>query len=1048
MHSERRFLRLSAAFALVTVMTVCLAVSALAQLNTSKIEGVVRDKDNGQPLIGAQVTVEGTRLGNITNKDGYYFILNVPPGRRSITFSYTGYQKTTISEQLLLAGQTTTLNADLSSTVVELSGITVEAENEPLVPRDNTVSKQRLTAERISDIPASKLEDMMVLEAGVQTGGSGALSRGVRIRGGRLGEEAMVVDGVTVRNYTANPFRSGQGWVFEQEKGSLSEDTTPLEFSTESVEQVDILTGGFQAEYGNAQSGIINIVTKEGGPDLRGSVRFITDQQNPRTSDYGYNQLMTSVGGPVPLIPNLFFNVSGELQGLADRTPTHADEGFRGVNQDFVDHLNDAVRNDPHYYGMTPFSLDEFKTGRQFYASKTGALASLFSPENPVRLPYNWQDRHLVTTKLTMSPFEGLKLIGTSNFSRTQNSYPAHDDGNYFFTGEASISRLPDRDWTAYGSDTTVFIPQAYGRRTRSINYLAGFDWDFLKSAKQSATLQFRFTNFRTQDINSSSIKDNYRHDNTFLGWTPHDIPFEIETFPGRNYPMENTETAHRYFPNGRDGWERNWSVETPLSMIFGDWLYFLNYRYQRERQYNYKADLDFQFNRMNRAKLGVQFTNFNNDMYDIRGANVRRDLNNEFQYKPRQLALYLQNRTDLGDFVIDYGIRYDEFQPRSNWGFRNYDQYGENFFPKNVSEWSPRFDVAFPVTDKAQMRFSYGVFTQLPSMTFIFSGSNPGGLEYSRTDAFESGLSYLLGADQVLDIVAFYRDVDGDVASKQFFRDYYAWHLQRRIREYSTGYTNRDNGNIKGLDFTLRRRFSSNFSYNLMYTLQFSRTTGSDYASTSSWGQYIDPSTGEDFRPPDEIRPIDGDQTHKLSTDFIYMFPEDFRSGTLANKILKNTRINTIFTLASGTPYNSNRDGRPIGGVNYFRGRWNKNIDLRVTKSLSLSGVKRFSVSADIFNVLNQKPSVSYPSSYKYDDYYYRWNGGQELKWSDGMLANNDAAWSDRVMFNSDFNGDGIMSLEEQAKGAMAAAMMSSTMEKTQYGRPRQVRMGVEFSF
>jgi len=1032
MHSEKRCPNLAALLALVSVMTVFLLGNALAQINTSKIEGVVRDKDSGQPLAGAQVVVEGTRLGNVTNADGYYFILNVPPGRRAITFTFTGYQKTTITDQLLLAGQTTTVDAHLSSTVVELSGITVEAAVAPLVPRDNTVSKQRMTAEKISDIPANKLEDMLVLEAGVQTGGEGALARGVRIRGGRLGEEAMVVDGVTVRNYTANPFRSGYGWVFEQEQGSLSEDATPLEFSTGAVEQVDILTGGFQAEYGNAQSGIINIVTKEGGASLLGNARFITDQQNPRTSDYGYNQLITSVGGPVPLVPNLFFHASGEIQGIADRYPTHADEGFRGVNQDFVDRLNEAVRNDPHYYGTKPFSLEEFKTGREFYASKTGENASLFSPFNPVRLPYNWQDRTLASAKLTSSPLQGLKLIATSNFSRDQNSYPAHDNGSYFHTGIANRENFPQRQWAT--GEETIFIPQAYGRRTRSINYLAGFDWDFLKSAQRSATLQFRYTNFRTQDINSSSIKDNYRHDNTFLGWTPHDIPFEIETFPGRNYPLENTPEARKYFPNGVDGWQRYWNVETPFQLVQGDWLYFLAYRYQRELQNNFKGDVDFQLNRTNRAKLGVQLTAFDNNMFNISGSSTRRDLANEFKYKPRQYALYVQNRTDLGDFVLDYGIRYDRFEPRDNWAFRNNDQYSDNFFPTDIYEWSPRFDVGFPVTDRSQLRFSYGVFTQLPSLTFIFDGSNPGGLEFSRTDAFETGLSYLLGEDQVLDIVAFYRDVDGNVAYKEFFRDYYAKHLDRRIRGYFEGYANKDNGNIKGLDFTLRRRFSNNFSYNLMYTLQFSRTTGSNYMNS---GYSVDASTGEEIRPSDVINPIDGDQTHKLSANLTYLFPENFLSGSVWNRVLGDLRLNPIFTMGSGTPNNT-----------IFRGRWNKNIDLRINKNFRLGGTRRIGVFADIFNLLNQKPSIQYPSGYTYDDYYWRVKGGQVLQWSDAMLDKTDAAWADRVLFNSDFNGDGLLSLEEQAKGAMAEAMINATMEKTQYGRARQIRMGLDFSF
>ena len=1049
---------------LVAAFTLLWTAAAFAQLNTAKVEGTVRDKDTGQPLQGAQVQIEGTRLGNVTNADGYYFILNVPPGHRSITFTFTGYQKMTISDHLILAGQTTTLNASMSSTIVELGGITVEGEAEVLMPRDQTVSKQRITADEIAQTPATRLEDMMVLEAGVQIGGQEAFARGLRIRGGRLGEEAMVVDGVTVRNYTADPFRSGLGWVYEQEEGSLSEDTTPLELSASAVEQVDIITGGFQAEFGNAQSGIVNIVTRGGGPTYKGNVRMTTDEEMPRTGDYGYNQLTASIGGPIPGISNLYFFGSGEIQGQADKTPTHADEGFRGVNQEFVDHLNQAVRNDVYFRTKgTPFTLEEFRKGREFYASKTpGANASLFVPPNPARIPGNWGDRTLVSGKLNFSPLQGLSLIGTGNFSRNQNSYPTGDNGNYFRTGIATISGLPDHDWS-FESDTVMYLPQAFGRRTRTTNTLFGVDYDFYRTSKRNASLQFRFSSFRTQDINSSSIKNDYYHDNTFMGWTPHDVPFEIETFPGRNYPLENTPEAKRYFPNGWGGWEREWSYESPFRLVEGDWLYWLNYRYEREVQKNFKSDIDFQLNRWNRAKFGVQYTAFHNKQFDIGGGFTRRDLANEFDYKPRMLATYFQNRTDLGDFVIDYGLRYDRFEPKTNWGYRNGDQYGENYFPTNIDEWSPRFDVAFPVTDKSQLRFAYGAFTQLPSMSFIFSGSNPGGLEYSRTDAFETGISYLLGPDMVVDVVAYYRDVTGNVASKSFFRDYWQAHSQRRVRGTTTGYSNQDNGNIKGMDVTLRRRFANNFAFNVNYTLQFSRTTGSTYSTTSAWDVFLDPTTGETYTPPDEIRPIDGDQTHNISTTFNYLFPEDFKAGTLTGKVLKDIRLYSVFTLRSGPPaydritryggtYHLNeaedvtwltrRDGRPIGGVNYFRGRWSYTLDLRGSKSFRLGGTRRLIFFTEVFNLLNNKLPTPYPSGLSYDGYYWVPNGGSPLIWSD------DLTWAQKVWFNSDFNQDGILSLEEQAKGAIANGVLWETMDKTAWGLARQVRVGAEFEF
>jgi outer membrane receptor protein involved in Fe transport len=1050
---------ISALLVLLTLM----AASAFAQITTGKVEGVVRDSDTGQPLQGAQVLIEGTRMGNVTNSDGYYFILNVPPGRREVVFTYTGYQKTSVENQLILAGQTTTVNASLSSTVVQLEGITVEGQSEVLLPRDNTVTKQRLTAEKISEVPAQTLEDMMVLEAGVDVGGRDAMGRGLRIRGGRLGEEAMVVDGVMVRNFTADPFRQGQGWIFDEEVGSRSEDTTPLEFSTASVEQVDIITGGFQAEYGNAQSGIVNIVTKEGGSDYRGSARWTSDAVMPRTADWGYNQLTASIGGPIPVVPNLYFHLSGEAQAQADRSYTHASEGFRGINQDFVNRLNASVRNDPVLgAGETPpFSLEAFQTGHEFYVTHLQQdfpdmydsnsplhQMSLFTAPNPVRISEsNWGDRTLGSGKITYSPITSLKLIGSINRSRNQYGYPNGwtGEGNYFQTGLFYKGDLNwnQRDW---GADTVVHVWQNYARKVRSSNLLLGADWDIFRSADRSAALQFRYTAVEAVENNNSSIKDNWER-NTFLGFGVHDVAFEIEEFPNREGPPNVS-----WWPDGAVGWKQGQPFETPF--IEDTYTaYYLNYYYLRETQDNFKADLDLQIDRFNRAKIGFQLTDFSNLSFRTDYRTTTREYLNEFRYNPQIWSAYAQNRTDLGDFVLDYGIRYDGFAPRANWSLSATDRLGEDVHPQVQTIWSPRFDVAFPVTDKAQLRFNYGVFAQLPMMTQMFSTSNKGDLTYAKTDAFEAGISYLLNEDMVLDLVSYYRDITGNVANKEYYYDYYAWDTGVQRRGWSTGIVNRDSGNIKGLDLTMRKRFSQNYSFNLSYTLSFSRTTGSAY-NTPTLG--YDPATGAHFNPNDEIRPMDNDQTHKFTFLLNYLFPNDYRSGTLVGKVMRNVRSYAVVSLLSGEPllyvgqsgdYNWTRADDPgltsqVTGINFFRGRWYYNLDLRFSKIFSLGRTRKLNLFSEIFNATNRKNNIQYPSGVTYEG-YKSVTGGQDLKWED-MTAGN----FNMQRFESDFNGDGVLTVYEAALGAIANGEMNSTMDKRRWGQARRVRFGVELTF
>jgi Carboxypeptidase regulatory-like domain/TonB dependent receptor-like, beta-barrel/TonB-dependent Receptor Plug Domain len=1059
------------AFATLVLLVLSSSVSLFAQLNTGKVEGIIRDKDTGAPLSGAQVIIDGTRLGNVSNADGYYFILNIPPGLRSVTFTYTGYQKTTISDVQVLAGQTMTVDGSLSSTVVQIEGITIEGEREELMIRDNTSTKRRMTSEQIEATPVTQLEDMMVLEAGVQEGGADARSRGFQIRGGRLGEESMVVDGVTVRNYTADVMSGGGGWRFEFETGTQSQDSSPLEFSTASVEQVDIITGGFQAEYGNVQSGIINIVTKEGGAQYRGNARFTSDGMNPRTSDYGYSQLTAGFGGPVPAIPNLYFYLSGEAQGREDRSPTHADEGFRGVNQEFVDRLNASVRNDPYFEGRQPFSLEGMQTARAAYAENMSTAdypvdASLFTPSNPVRLPGNWQDRSLLQAKVTFAPMDKLKIIATNHWSRNQHSYPTGSTmsatGDYFRDGIIDLNHplmgdiytaLFESSAWALAGETSIYIPQSMGRRTRTNNLLLGFDWDFLRTASNTGALQVRYTNMRTREVNNASQQNNWRRD-TWLGWSPHDMRFEIETYPKRSdtgtpIDLDSKELIAQWLPTGQSYgyWLQNVPIETPFA-LYNTTLYNLYYRYLRENQHNLKVDFDFQIGRYNRAKMGFQVTDVKLFRYYYTGTSTYRDPRSLFKYNPQVVGAYMQNRTDLGDFVIDYGIRYDQATPRENWGITDIDVHGEHVFPKTLKEWSPRFDVAFPVTDKAQLRFSYGVFTQMPSLSQLFGGSsggssimNPGDLEFSRTDAFEAGISYLLTDNVVLDFVAYYKDISGNVSRKDFFRDYYAVVQERRIRKMTDGLSNRDNGNIKGIDLVMRKRFSHNFDLNLSYTLQFSRTTGSQ--ANEGFYDNIDPSTGESFIEPSELNPIDGDRTHSLAARFNYMFPEDFQAGTTAGQVLKNVRASVIYRILSGAPTGGSSDysvGGLVYGTNYFRGRWNTDLTLRFSKSFRLAGSTRLEVFSEIFNALNRKNNVRYPTYYY--EYYDNITGGADLTWSDNLTE------VQKVRFNADFDGNGVLTVEEAALGQIAYRMISSTMDKRDWGTGRQIRLGLGLNF
>ena len=211
--------------------------------NTGKIAGTVKDSQTGEALIGASVVIEGTPQGAATNIDGYYVILNIPPGKYSLASSAVGYAKRSITNVSISIDLTTTIDFSLPPTVLDVGEeITITAER-PLVQRDLTAKTAVVGGDEISALPVTEVAQVLNLQAGFVSGS---------LRGGRKGEVAYWIDGVPV----TDAFNGTQ--VVEVNKNLVSE--------------LQVISGAYNAEYGQALSGIVNIATKEGGSRFTGSV--------------------------------------------------------------------------------------------------------------------------------------------------------------------------------------------------------------------------------------------------------------------------------------------------------------------------------------------------------------------------------------------------------------------------------------------------------------------------------------------------------------------------------------------------------------------------------------------------------------------------------------------------------------------------------------------------------------------------------------------------------------------------------------------------------
>ncbi|MDH4043245.1 MAG: TonB-dependent receptor, partial [Gemmatimonadota bacterium] len=239
-----------------------------AEAQTGKLTGVVTDAQSGVPLEGAQLILQGTGITALTGSNGRYFLVNVPPGTYTVLVRRIGYSSAEVRNVFIQIDVTRQVDVELAPTgAVGVEEIVVSAEEVPLVQPGVTGTGSNIRAEEISALPVTNIQGVLALQQGFiavpQNTDIISFSESrrnpitpVRVRGGRGGETLSMIDGIPVNNF-----------VF----GGPAFDIT-----NEAVEQVDFQRGGFEAQYGNALSGIINIATREGGTNLAGSMNYQT----------------------------------------------------------------------------------------------------------------------------------------------------------------------------------------------------------------------------------------------------------------------------------------------------------------------------------------------------------------------------------------------------------------------------------------------------------------------------------------------------------------------------------------------------------------------------------------------------------------------------------------------------------------------------------------------------------------------------------------------------------------------------------------------------
>ena len=294
---------------------ICLTVSLFG--SNGKISGLVSQKINGDPGIGVNIVLVDSYLGAATDENGRFTILNVPPGTYTLRADAIGFAPVVMRNVRVTTSQTTEISIKLEEAVVEGQEVNVIAER-PLVQKDLTASQRVTTAKEIEDMPVESFLGVLTTHAGVNQSAGGAL----HVRGGRSNEVGYFIDGVSV----SNPFFT---------------NSLAVSVSNKALEEMKLVSGAFNAEYGNAMSGVVNVKIKDGGKDYDGSISYYTgdyssgdDQLFPNISDQSLTANRTFdafVSGPIlpALGDKLTFNISlrqssseGYLFGVREHRPS------------------------------------------------------------------------------------------------------------------------------------------------------------------------------------------------------------------------------------------------------------------------------------------------------------------------------------------------------------------------------------------------------------------------------------------------------------------------------------------------------------------------------------------------------------------------------------------------------------------------------------------------------------------------------------------------------------------------------------------------------
>lgn len=387
---------MSRASSLLLAPLAALLAAPLAAQSDGALAGRVRDAASGLAIAEALVTVEGGRRGATTDTAGAFRVRQLRSGSYDVRVRRIGYRPLVLTGVTVRAGATTDLELLLEPQAVEVEDLVVEAPVDPVLDPLAVRSEQRIEARDLRTLPVSSLNEALALTAG---------SVGESYRGGRVGQTAFVLDGLGVKNQ------------LDASTGGLG-----LRIPPDILQEASLVTNGFSARYGQAISGVVNVVTRDGGERWTGRLAYETDRPLGGRGDLGLDRLVLAADGP--LVAGITGLVGIDLNARTDFDPVNA-PAAASPRDPFVDLAGPLPHNSGEqlsFAGKLTIPLSQRQTLRIF-GLKSIEQRLLYDPAykyEPSFGPARRTDGTLLTAHLqhTSSPTASLPIVADLRVGR------------------------------------------------------------------------------------------------------------------------------------------------------------------------------------------------------------------------------------------------------------------------------------------------------------------------------------------------------------------------------------------------------------------------------------------------------------------------------------------------------------------------------------------------------------------------------------------------------------------------------------------------------